>query len=86
MDEAKIFVGYGYGRFKNEEGKMQDYCNVFVLEEFSGDENNDYHYFGQKAVKYRCVSPDVFRDVPIGGKVECYFDSRKRISFMNVVG
>lgn len=86
MDEVKVFVGYGYGRFKNEEGKMQDYCNVFVLEEFSGDENSDYHYGGQKAVKYRCVSSNVFSDLPIGAKVECYFDSRKRISFMNVVG
>lgn len=30
--EEKVFVGYGYGRFKNDRGDMQEYCNVFMLE------------------------------------------------------
>lgn len=82
--EEKIFVGYGYGKFKNDEGNMQEYCNVFVLEEFSGDENSDYHYGGQKAVKYRCTNSEVFDGIPFGSKVECYFDSKKRICLMTI--
>lgn len=34
--EAMIFVGYNYGRVESEDGKMLDYCNIFVLEEFAG--------------------------------------------------
>ena len=58
--EEKVFVGYNFGQFQNDEGRMQDYCNVFMLEDFGGQESNDYHFAGQKAVKYGCVSPDVF--------------------------
>ena len=83
--EEKIFVGYGYGRFENDKGEMQDYCNAFVLEDFAGSENSDYHFGGQKAVKYRCVNPEVFKGIEIGSKVQCYFDSKKRISFMLAV-
>ena len=83
--EEKIFVGYGYGKFKNDQGNIQDYCNVFVLEEFSGSENDEYHYGGQKAVKYRCVDPGVFEGIAFGSKVECYFDSKKRIAYMTIV-
>ena len=49
--EEKVFVGYGYGRFKNDRGDMQEYCNVFMLEDFTGSESDDYHFGGQKAVK-----------------------------------
>ncbi len=80
--EEKTFVGFNYGRFQNDAGNMQDYCNVFVLEPFSGEENNDYHFSGQKAAKYGCVSPDVFKDIKIGMKVKCFFDSKKKISYM----
>ena len=84
--EEKIFVGYGYGSFKNDQGKTQEYCNVFVLEDFTGDENADYHFGGQKAMKYRCVDPKIFKDIPVGSRVKCYFDSKTRISDMLVVG
>lgn len=83
--EEKIFVGYGYGRFETNNGTMQDYCNVFMLEEFNGTENNDYHFGGQKAVKYRCVNPEIWKDIPFGSRVQCYFDSKNRISFMVAV-
>ena len=49
--EEKVFVGYNFGQFQNDEGRMQDYCNVFMLEDFGGQESNDYHFAGQKAVK-----------------------------------
>ena len=80
--EEKVFVGFGYGRFKNDRGEMQDYCNVFMLEDFTGDENKDYHYGGRKAVKYRCVNAKVFESVRPGDRVQCYFDGKGRISFM----
>jgi len=80
--EEKTFVGYGYGRFKNDQGMMQDYCNVFVLEEFSGSESEDYHFGGQKAVKYGCTSPDLWKGIEFGTRVKCFFDSKKKISYM----
>ena len=83
--EEKIFVGYGYGRFETNKGQMQNYCNVFVLEDFAGSESNDYRFGGQKAAKYRCTSPDVWKDCAIGSRVRCFFDSRNRISYMTPV-
>ena len=80
--EEKVFVGYGYGRFKDDQGAMRDYCNVFVLEDFSGSESNDYHFGGQKAVKYGCVSPKVWNGIEPGTRVQCYFDSKNKISYM----
>ena len=41
---------------------------------------------GQKAVKYGCVSPDVFKDIKVGTKVKCFFDSKKKISYMVPAG
>ena len=80
--EEKIFVGFGYGNFVNDRGAKQAYCNVFVLEPFAGEENEDYHYGGQKAVKYGCTSPELFVGIDFGQKVMCFFDSRKKISYM----
>ena len=80
--EEKTFVGYGYGKFQNDRGEMQPYCNVFVLENFNGTESADYHFSGQKAAKYKCVSPDVWKDIKVGTRVRCFFDSRNRISYM----
>lgn len=83
--EEKVFVGFNFGRFKNDNQQMQDYCNVFMLEEFAGDPNNDYHFGGQKAVKYGCASPDVFKDIPIGSRVTCFFDAKKKVVMMQLV-
>ena len=83
--EEKIFVGYGYGRFEDETKQWRDYCNVFMLEDFNGIENNEYHFAGHKAVKYKCVSSEVFKDIPVGSRVLCSFDSRARISYMQII-
>ena len=80
--EEMIYVGYGYGRFKTEAGTMRDYCNVFMLQDFSGEENNDYHFGGHKAMKYGCINPDVFKDIMIGSKVKVFFNGKKKISYM----
>ena len=80
--EEKILVGYGYGNFQNDRGEMQPYCNVFMLEEFNGTENADYRFGGQKAVKYKCVSPDVWKGIEFGTRVRCFFDSKNKISYM----
>ena len=80
--EEKTFVGYSYGKFRDDQGQMRDYCNVFVLENFSGSESVDYHYAGQKAVKYGCVSTAVFDGIELGTHVMCFFDSKKKVSYM----
>lgn len=84
--EEKIFVGYRYGRFTDEKsGEIKDYCQVFVLEDFAGNHTKDYCFEGKAAVKYSCVSPEVFKDIPINSKVRCFFDSRKKISLMQAI-
>lgn len=80
--EVKVFVGFNYGRFESDKGEKQSYCNAFMLEEFAGDQNEDYHFGGQKAVKYGCTSPDVFKGIEPGTTVKCFFDSKKKISYM----
>ena len=57
--EEKVFVGFNYGRFQNDKNEWQDYCNAFMLEDFSGTENEDYHFGGQKAVKYGSMTQKV---------------------------
>lgn len=83
--EEKVFIGYGYGRFENNQGQMQGYCNVFMLEDFNGTQNADYHFGGQKAVKYRCVSPNVWGEIAVGTRVMVSFDSKQRISYMTAL-
>lgn len=83
--EEKIFVGYGYGRFETDNSSKQEYCNVFMLEDFYGEENADYHFGGHKAVKYKCTNPGVFKDIPFGSRVMVSFDSRGRISYMQII-
>jgi len=80
--EEKIFVGYNYGRFKTEIGEMRDYASVYFLEEFGGTMNSDYCYAGQKATKFACIKPEVWKDCEIGQLVRCFFDSKKRITYM----
>ena len=80
--EEKTFVGFNFGRFQNDAGQWQEYCNAFMLEDLSGSESNDYHFGGQKAVKYGCVNPEIYKDIKPGTRVQCYFDSKRKISFM----
>lgn len=80
--EEVIFVGFNYGRFRTVTGQMQDYCNVFVLQDFSGTENQDYHYSGQKAAKYACTSPDVFKGIATNTRVRIALNTAKKVSYM----
>ena len=79
--EVKTFVGYGYGQFETDQRKMQDYCNVFLLAPFVGEQNPDYHFGGDKAEKLKCASPAVFRDIPIGSKVNVFCDSKGKVTY-----
>ena len=85
MNEERTFVGYGYGVFSTDDGRRQNYCNVFLLESFTGEQSADYHYGGVKAVKYGCVSPEVFKDIEFGSQVDVYYNSKGKVQFMQVV-
>ena len=80
--EEKIFVGYGFGRFQNEKGRMQEYCNVFVNEPFTREDDFDHRSGGMRSAKYKCINSDAFKDIPTGSTVHCYFDSYGRICDM----
>lgn len=80
--EEVIFTGYNYGRFQRDDGQYQDYCNIFVLQEFGGTENQDYHFGGQKAAKYSCTSTDVFKGITPGTRVRIALNTQKKVSYM----
>ena len=61
--EEMLYVGYQYGQFQTDEGKTQPYCNCFFVTGFAGEESADYHFGGQKAVKKKCVKPDVWSGI-----------------------
>lgn len=81
MDEM-IYIGYNFGRFQNDQGNMQDYCNVFMIAEHAGQESADYHFGGQKCLKVKCASPEVFKDIQPGTRVQCFFNVHRQISYM----
>lgn len=48
----KVFVvGFNYETFVTDDGEPKEYCNVFIVEPFSGDATALYHFGGQKAAK-----------------------------------
>lgn len=77
--QGYVYVGCAEGRFRNDQGKMQDYANMYVLTPVSSWESEDYRACGMKADKKRCVSPAVWKDLEIGSKVTLYFDDRQRV-------
>lgn len=83
--EEKTYVGYAFGSFVDDHGVSREYCNVFMLEDFSGDQTETRHFGGKKAAKYRCESPNVFDKIKPGSRVKCYFSSNGRLAFMQAV-
>ena len=77
--QGYVFVGCAEGRFQTDQGKMQDYANMYVLTPVSSWESEDYRASGMKADKKKCVSPAVWKDLVIGSKVNLYFDDRQRV-------
>lgn len=86
MMEEKTYVGYAYGTFTDDAGQQREYCNVYMLSPFTGEESDTRHYGGQQADKYRCLSPDVFAKVTPGSRVRCYFDSKGKLAYMQAIG
>ena len=83
--EEKTYIGYSSGTFQDDHGVSREYCSVYMVEDFSGDESETRHYGGKKAAKYRCESPDVFAKIKLGSRVKCYFSSTGRLAFMQAV-
>lgn len=85
MAEAFIFVGSANGSFTTEDGRQQEYCNMYVLSTF-GETRDNYHPYGFKAEKLKCSSPTVYDDLDAGTEVELFFDSRQRVSYAKATG
>ncbi len=80
MDEKVYqFSGYMYGSFQTDNGEKVPYCNIFVVSPIEGQENDEYHFGGHRAEKFKATGPDVFKDIKVGDKVELYFNSRNRV-------
>lgn len=80
------FCGYKYGSFTAERtGETINYCNMFVISPIPGKENDNLHFGGYQAEKFKCVSPDVFKDLEPQQKVNLYFDQRGRVTWAQPV-
>lgn len=83
--EEKTYIGYAFGSFLDDHGVNREYCSVYMVEDFSGDQSETRHYGGRKAVKYRCDSPAVFDKISVGARVKCYFSSNGKLAYMQQI-
>lgn len=83
--EEKTYVGYSFGSFRDDNGVQREYCSVYMLEDFSGEQSETRHFGGQSAKKYGAMSPDIFAKIAPGTRVRCYFDSKGRLAFLQPV-
>ena len=86
MGEGYIFVGWAAGQFENDKGVMQPYANMYVISPVSDYVSDDYKAEGYKAEKLKCVSPEVWKDLEPGEKVQLFFDSKKRVALATSEG
>lgn len=84
-EEVYQVVGTQNGFFTTDDGKLRPYCNLFCLGNFRGDQSDSNHYQGHRALKFKCVSADVIKDVKPKDHVTLFFDQYQRVSLINVV-
>lgn len=85
MAECFIFTGSASGSFTTEDGRQQEYCNMYVISPV-GEARDNYVPSGFKAEKLKCSSPDVYKELVCGEEVELFFDSRQRVSYAKTTG
>ena len=86
MDEQVYQVtGYNHGTFADDQGRIVRYANLFCVSPFNGEQNENYHYSGLKAFTFKCVSPDVLKDVKEKDKVQLFFNQRQRVCLIQKV-
>ena len=86
MDEF-VLVGWQYGQFEIKDGRnaglMQPYASIFVTQPFTGEENEDYHFEGSKALKFKLADISLLEDFAMGEIVNLFFDSGgKRVVYI----
>lgn len=65
---------------------MQPYYQLFVLIPVSTYKSDNYKATGVKAVKLKCVSNAVWKDLTPMEVVNLYFDEKKRVSLATSTG
>ncbi|MCD8087673.1 MAG: hypothetical protein LUE22_03660 [Oscillospiraceae bacterium] len=80
--EEKTYIGMTYGSFVGDDGAEHNYCNVFFIEDFAGEQSDTRHFAGRSAGKYRCTDPLIMHNIAPGTNVTCYFDSKGRVAFV----
>ena len=79
-------IGWQYGTFTaRDNGRLVDYCNLFVLAPFVGEESDHFHFMGMKVQNFRCTSSEVVKDLQPKDEVTLFFDQRGRVSMAQVV-
>ena len=86
MDEQVYqVVGTQDGFFNTQDGQLRAYCNLFCIAPFRGEQSDTNHFKGHRALKFKCVSTDVIKDVKPKDHVTLFFDQYQRVSLINVV-
>ena len=86
MDEQVYqVIGTQDGFFQTQEGQLRAYCNLFCIAPFRGEQSDTNHFKGHKALKFKCASSDVIKDIKPKDKVSLYFDQYQRVSMIKVV-
>ena len=85
MAESFVFVGSASGSFDTDDGRKQEYCNMYVISTL-GEARANYFPSGFKAEKLKCADPSVYKELQIGDEVELFFDSRQRVSYARTTG
>ena len=79
-----LYVGCGYGTFQTQNGNGT-YCNIFVLSPISADPSKGRYGVGWRAEKLRCVSPDVFKGLETGDRIDLDFDRYERVKSVSLL-
>lgn len=86
MDEQVYqVIGTQDGFFQTQEGQLRAYCNLFCIAPFRGEQSDTNHFKGHKALKFKCSSADVIKDIKPKDHVALYFDQYQRVSMIKVV-
>lgn len=82
MNETYEIIGYQYGTFNGTNGEAVQYANLFCVQDFKGEANQNYCFDGKKAFIFKCVNAAVLKDAEIGRSAKLYFNEYKKVQLI----
>ena len=82
LETVYTIVGCAKGRFKRDDGEMQEYAHIYALSPVSSFKSESYEAIGQKAEKLKCASPSVWDGIKLGTQVQVLFNGRQQVAMI----